>query len=89
MEGASETARREWVIREITPDRVRADHIGDGRVQEIPASLMPEDVAAGDVFRVVAQLERRVHGSSGTPPVAGAPIRRRVRWRLPVKDTRA
>lgn len=58
-------AEREWVIRSIEADAVVMERLPDGGRERFHRSLLPVEVAPGDRFRVVAQLDRRVSGPDG------------------------
>lgn len=51
-----------WVIRDVAEDGVTMEEQVDGeptgRMAEFHRELLPEDVRAGDEFRVVAQIRR-------------------------------
>lgn len=55
-------AQKCWVIREVTEESVtmeeQVDGESTGRLMEFERGLLPEDVRAGDEFRVLAQLGR-------------------------------
>lgn len=75
-DGGMETvATREWVIREVDGDGVLVEQIPDGGHARLVRSLLPDDVAEGDRFRVVAQVDRRGRRDGKDAPEADASVR--------------
>ncbi len=75
-DGGMETvATREWVIREVDGDGVLVEQIPDGDHARLVRSLLPDDVAEGDRFRVVAQVDRRGRRDGKDAPEADASVR--------------
>lgn len=69
--GAVETvATREWVILEVEDDGVLVDQLPDGGRARLDRDLLPDDVAEGDRFRVVAQVDRRAPREDADAPAA-------------------
>lgn len=58
--------QKEWVIRELDGDAAVIEEVPGGGTCRLERSLLPDDIAPGDRFRVVAQVERR-------PARAGVP----------------
>lgn len=56
-------ALKSWVIREVADDVVtmeeQVDGEPNGRTASFDRGLLPDDVRAGDEFRVLAQINRR------------------------------
>ena len=54
----AETEHRELVVFDVTEETVELLQIDDGRGYELPRQLLPTDLRAGDVLRVIASVER-------------------------------
>lgn len=53
-----DTERRKLVVFDVTEDTVELLQIDDGVGFELPRELLPPDLRAGDVLRVIAKVER-------------------------------
>lgn len=54
----TDTERRKLVVFDVTEDTVELLQIDDGVGFELPRELLPPDLRAGDVLRVIAKVER-------------------------------
>lgn len=57
----------EWVVEERTEDGARGLRRSDGQSLQIPDALLSDDVEAGDIFRLVAQVESDGAATTGDP----------------------
>ena len=53
-----DTEHRQLVVFDVTETIVELLQIDDGRGYELPRELLPPDLRAGDILRVVARVER-------------------------------
>lgn len=58
MSEAENIGQEEWVIRAVGDEWAELVPRDDEEGYSVPRSLLPEDVKPGDVFRVVAYLDR-------------------------------
>lgn len=58
MPGVTKTEHHKLVVFDVTEDIVELLQIADGKGFELPRDLLPADLRAGDVLRVVACVER-------------------------------
>jgi hypothetical protein len=75
MHSAADTERRKLVVFDVTEEIVELLQISDGRGFELPRDLLPPDLRAGDVLRVVAHVERAE--PAGGQASSGSSIRRK------------
>ncbi len=68
MISATDTEDRKLVVFDVTEEFVELLEITDGRGFELPRDLLPPDLHAGDVLRVLAHVERAERtGGTGEP----------------------
>lgn len=63
-------ARREWVIRALDGAAVTLEQHPGGETARLRRDLLPDDVAVGDRFRVLAQVDRRSDEEAPAMPAA-------------------
>lgn len=49
----------QWVVLGTNGGAVLMEEIPGGRIHHFPPGLLPDDLRAGDRFRVVARMDRR------------------------------
>lgn len=64
-------ARKDWIVVERREGHVLLEEEGGDARHRLAPGLLPDDVAPGDRFRVVAQFERRT-GDAPAPAGTGA-----------------